>query len=118
MRGQVGPCGRLSFSSRRRHTSWPRDWSSDVCSSDLTEAARNLVHVAALAVDRGEANVSKLSAMCKLFATDTAMEVTTDEIGRASCREREESSVGAGAVNLTTMLRTQPQLSRRCARSS
>src|SRR5207253_6845083 len=23
------------FSSRRWHTSWPRDWSSDVCSSDL-----------------------------------------------------------------------------------
>src|SRR5437870_1815992 len=23
------------FSSRRRHTSWPRDWSSDVCSSHL-----------------------------------------------------------------------------------
>src|SRR5690625_1870265 len=23
------------FSSRRLHTSWPRDWSSDVCSSDL-----------------------------------------------------------------------------------
>src|SRR5439155_18791588 len=26
------------FSSRRRHTRWPRDWSSDVCSSDLLEA--------------------------------------------------------------------------------
>src|SRR5690625_5621489 len=25
-------------SSRRRHTSWPRDWSSDVCSSDLVVA--------------------------------------------------------------------------------
>src|SRR5439155_12174546 len=25
------------FSSRRRHTRWPRDWSSDVCSSDLSE---------------------------------------------------------------------------------
>src|SRR5690625_4649272 len=25
------------FSSRRRHTRWPRDWSSDVCSSDLDE---------------------------------------------------------------------------------
>src|SRR5437870_6665406 len=25
------------FSSRRRHTRWPRDWSSDVCSSDLIE---------------------------------------------------------------------------------
>src|SRR5690606_40546372 len=24
------------FSSRRRHTSFSRDWSSDVCSSDLT----------------------------------------------------------------------------------
>src|SRR5690625_1279874 len=26
---------RLYLSSRRRHTRWPRDWSSDVCSSDL-----------------------------------------------------------------------------------
>src|SRR5439155_5261192 len=26
---------RFVFSSRRRHTRWPRDWSSDVCSSDL-----------------------------------------------------------------------------------
>src|SRR5690625_5439845 len=25
----------FSFSSRRRHTRWPRVWSSDVCSSDL-----------------------------------------------------------------------------------
>src|SRR5690625_597894 len=25
----------LFFSSRSRHTRWPRDWSSDVCSSDL-----------------------------------------------------------------------------------
>src|SRR5690625_7158485 len=28
-------CVCFFFSSRRRHTSWPRDWSSDVCSSDL-----------------------------------------------------------------------------------
>src|SRR6266508_4975366 len=27
------------FSSRRRHTRWPRDWSSDVCSSDLRRFA-------------------------------------------------------------------------------
>src|SRR5215208_3857535 len=27
------------FSSRRRHTRWPRDWSSDVCSSDLDAAS-------------------------------------------------------------------------------
>src|SRR5207253_8686023 len=30
------------FSSRRRHTRWPRDWSSDVCSSDLNAAGKLL----------------------------------------------------------------------------
>src|SRR5690625_5629140 len=30
----------LFLSSRRRHTSWPRDWSSDVCSSDLVVQGR------------------------------------------------------------------------------
>src|SRR5207253_6559038 len=34
------------FSSRRRHTRWPRDWSSDVCSSDLCwiGAATDVLH--------------------------------------------------------------------------
>src|SRR5437660_9523675 len=27
------------FSSRRRHTRWPHDWSSDVCSSDLGDGS-------------------------------------------------------------------------------
>src|SRR5690625_3827826 len=31
------------FSSRRRHTRWPRDWSSDVCSSDLNNRDVQLV---------------------------------------------------------------------------
>src|SRR5690625_3641516 len=30
------------FSSRRRHTRWPRDWSSDVCSSDLDLSIQDL----------------------------------------------------------------------------
>src|SRR5207253_5200035 len=30
-------CSFFFFSSRRRHTRWPRDWSSDVCSSDMVE---------------------------------------------------------------------------------
>src|SRR5690625_215161 len=30
------------FSSRRRHTRWPRDWSSDVCSSDLAPGEQEL----------------------------------------------------------------------------
>src|SRR5690606_40960273 len=37
------------FSSRRRHTRFSRDWSSDVCSSDLSGTMRNQVaHIAAL----------------------------------------------------------------------
>src|SRR5690554_7145013 len=31
------------FSSRRRHTRCGRDWSSDVCSSDLPEVLRDLL---------------------------------------------------------------------------
>src|SRR5690625_8009320 len=34
---------RLFFSSRRRHTRWPRDWSSDVCSSDLNSARNSII---------------------------------------------------------------------------
>src|SRR5690606_40752118 len=32
------------FSSRRRHTRFSRDWSSDVCSSDLGGGARGAAH--------------------------------------------------------------------------
>src|SRR5437870_8353481 len=40
------PSSWFFFSSRRRHTRWPRDWSSDVCSSDLAVGAAALVDVA------------------------------------------------------------------------
>jgi butyryl-CoA dehydrogenase len=44
------------------------------------EAARALVHHAARVIDSGAKNISKVSAMCKLVATDTAMKVTTDAV--------------------------------------
>src|SRR5262245_20731901 len=44
------------------------------------EAARHLVYTAARAADVRAKNVSKLSAMCKLFATDVAMMVTTNAV--------------------------------------
>jgi alkylation response protein AidB-like acyl-CoA dehydrogenase len=44
------------------------------------EAARTLVHTAARAADAKAKNISKLSAMCKLFATDVAMMVTTNAV--------------------------------------
>ena len=42
------------------------------------EAARSLVHHAARTIDSGHKAITKLSAMCKLMATDVAMKVTTD----------------------------------------
>ncbi len=44
------------------------------------EASRQLVYTAARAIDAGLRNVSKLAAMCKVLATDTAMRVTTDAV--------------------------------------
>src|SRR5438067_3540034 len=86
------------FSSRRRHTSSKRDWSSDVCSSDLRgyltcpdcngarlrREARD-VQVAGRTIDR-------VSALTVREAQDFF------EIGRASCRERVEISVGGGGL--------------------
>lgn len=55
------------------------------------EAARHLVYTAARAVDAGVKDVSKISAMSKVFATDTAMRVTTDAVqlfgGYGYCRD-------------------------------
>src|SRR4051794_41982365 len=65
------------FSSRRRHTRWTGDWSSDVCSSDLWPApALVLVPTRELAMQVSDALVPLAKAV---------------EIGRASCRERGET---------------------------
>ena len=55
------------------------------------EAARHLVYAAARAVDAGVKDISKISAMSKVFATDTAMRVSTDAVqlfgGYGYCRD-------------------------------
>jgi butyryl-CoA dehydrogenase len=55
------------------------------------EAARQLVHYAARAIDSGHRHITKASAMCKLMATDVAMRVTTDCVqlfgGYGYCRD-------------------------------
>src|SRR5258707_6501582 len=52
------------FSSRRRHTRYWRDWSSDVCSSDLEAALERLVllDVLAILVQRRGADAAQLAA--------------------------------------------------------
>ena len=44
------------------------------------EAARALVYAVARMIDAGEKRIGKESAMCKLFAADVAMKVTTDAV--------------------------------------
>jgi butyryl-CoA dehydrogenase len=55
------------------------------------EAARQLVYTAARAIDAGVRSPGKVAAMCKVFATDTAMKVTTDAVqlfgGYGFCRD-------------------------------
>src|SRR5690554_6953630 len=85
------------FSSRRRHTRCGRDWSSDVCSSDLKAAAFDLLKPS---VDKSEESVRGIY-LCNpdeaiiLFKTLIPKNLPNvesirekEEIGRASCRER------------------------------
>jgi alkylation response protein AidB-like acyl-CoA dehydrogenase len=44
------------------------------------EAARHLVYVAAAKAERGEKNIGLVASAAKCFASDTAMEVTTDAV--------------------------------------
>src|SRR5262245_63459122 len=104
------------FSSRRRHTRCLSDWSSDVCSSDLT--ARVVEHLPVLAGDRARQLVSvsadqlteleqQVHAPAQRRRTPRLRGIDR-EIGRASCRERvwsgvddvslEGRSVGVSAV--------------------
>src|SRR5437764_15186275 len=73
------------FSSRRRHTRYIGDWSSDVCSSDLRVAV-----VSVGADNRYRLPSPEVEARYRARGTC--------EIGRASCREREELMVGVASI--------------------
>src|SRR5437660_12716335 len=66
------------YSSRRRHTSWPRDWSSDVCSSDLYLIDK-------FGRTRGQGWSYGGYEKNRLYLNQGG-ESFTDKIGRASCR--------------------------------
>src|SRR5438876_7263630 len=92
------------FSSRRRHTRWTGDWSSDVCSSDLDPASRLPVVGAsgavaavlgAYAVTFPKAAVRTLIFLGIEILGKYARYAAARQIGRASCRERVWISVVA-----------------------
>src|SRR5438067_6997916 len=83
------------FSSRRRHTRSKRDWSSDVCSSDLDDTAAQAVHDQGLLRFRDAQFPRKTGvfdagqrACAGASAISRDQNVVGLEIGRASCRER------------------------------
>src|SRR5699024_12162256 len=80
-------CSSFFFSSRRRHTRSKRDWSSDVCSSDLSCQGHALLR----RVPQEQLQQSEVQRYRPSRAHPRR------EIGRASCRERVEGSEGAGA---------------------
>src|SRR5260221_8957249 len=95
--------GLFLFSSRRRHTRCGRDWSSDVCSSDLRHQGLALAFRAGLETSLmlGADIIVNTDADNQYDARDIErlvmpiMEGRADmvvgdrqEIGRASCRER------------------------------
>src|SRR5256886_6959755 len=85
------------FSSRRRHTRFDCDWSSDVCSSDLKISELNkgrlTARTAEINTNRKQERYNERSAFNffdKRHAEEGQRESNQqlDQIGRASCRER------------------------------
>src|SRR5690242_21611276 len=79
------------FSSRRRHTRLTCDWSSDVCSSDLSVAIRVSRMMCELIRFMGVVSADGIFENIFSAFTSATAEVharSANEIGRASCRER------------------------------
>src|SRR5690348_17905938 len=77
------------FSSRRRHTRWTGDWSSDVCSSDLlaTDPEGELAELAELYVERGLTPELARQVAEQLHAGDRTLEAHAEvELGRSEER--------------------------------
>src|SRR5437764_13630476 len=96
------------FSSRRRHTRYIGDWSSDVCSSDLgkrrrragAEAGRAEAHAGGAGAGRQGAGATEEAPRAVAGAERRAH--LADQIGRASCRERVEITEVVATVKKET----------------
>src|SRR5690625_5499617 len=79
------------FSSRRRHTSWPRDWSSDVCSSDLRKDGATALSLAGSVKATSLSASSGLSARMVAGTQEPVMNIGTVS-WRNSARSEEHTS--------------------------
>src|SRR5689334_5443483 len=84
------------FSSRRRHTRWNCDWSSDVCSSDLAESSRELARLFQ-AMGRNQEALTLLNSAHRLFGRlDARRDLVDVDAKRANLEDTrsEERRVG------------------------
>src|SRR5437762_14154193 len=88
------------FSSRRRHTRYIGDWSSDVCSSDLipNESKTGPARPVSWGWLKPAGSFTAAADWLRPAASFAAVALVTWEIGRASCRERGEVWGVGGAV--------------------
>src|SRR5699024_11354450 len=92
------------FSSRRRHTRSKRDWSSDVCSSDLPLVSRDGRCGSSVALSLGESEPRSCGdpvgrpTLSDGLSRDDCQARRKRKIGRASCRERAYIAVVEEAV--------------------
>src|SRR2546430_6077585 len=80
------------FSSRRRHTRFDCDWSSDVCSSDLSDSRSVYVRESGQPIHAATPLMPVYPPAARRGASFSSMrssqETAGSQIGRASCRER------------------------------
>src|SRR5690606_40409893 len=81
------------FSSRRRHTRFSRDWSSDVCSSDLL--ANSLIGLPDSTITANTCRAAiRPSPVVAWSRRMMWPDCSPPKIGRASCRDRVEKPEG------------------------
>src|SRR5215208_7932900 len=86
------------FSSRRRHTRWPRDWSSDVCSSDL-EAVGLAHHAVRRDAEPREIRLDRRREL-RLRALEVGVVETQHEGAALAPREQRVQERGAGVADV------------------
>src|SRR5699024_3503616 len=98
------------FSSRRRHTRSKRDWSSDVCSSDLLRAACCWVAPSSRVL---QSRRSRAFNRDRIWSPNTSWVFTA--VASSASSQRKPEDISPGVVDAALRLRLPPErAARRC----
>src|SRR5256886_9855023 len=102
----------VRFSSRRRHTRFDCDWSSDVCSSDLLRPSTRVLHlfdelgggVFLRIADDGDPPPQRLDESAFRYALDRVVRSLAVDVGTDGARSEEHTSELQSQSNLVCRL--------------